>query len=191
MVSDSPVRRHLKKILHLQLSTSKQLQLATNVRAEEIAHVMREIPQDGVTMVPVRSHIEVAITNIMSHAILKRRFTAMASEKKHDEQEFEQVSNFRKILMDIAEYSQTINPGDFMPIFKWMDIFGLEKQMRDLRERMDAFMSPIISEHIVQRKNGSIFVKDMADVLLDQMEDKTLQFDITSDNVRSTFWVSV
>jgi len=158
---------------------------------EEIAHVMCMIPQDGVTVVPVRSHIEVAITNIMSHMILKRHFTAVASGKKHDGQEFEQVSNFRKILRDIAEYVQTINPSDFMPVFKWMDIFGLEKQMLHLRERMDAFMSPIISDHIVQRKNGSIFVKDMADVLLDQMEDKTLQFDITNDNVKSTFWVSV
>jgi len=51
MASDSPVRRHFKKILHLQLSTSKQLQLAVNVRMEEIAHVMCMIPQDGVTVV--------------------------------------------------------------------------------------------------------------------------------------------
>jgi len=186
MVSDSPVRLHLKKTLHLQLSTSKQLQLATNVRTEEIAHVMRVIPQDGVTAVSVRNHIEVAITNIMSHVILKRRFMEVASGKKHDEQEFKQVSIFRKILRDIAEYSQTINPGDFIPIFKWMDIFGLEKQMQELRERMDAFMSPIISDHIVQRKSGSTSIKDMADVLLDQMEDETFQFDINNDNVRST-----
>jgi len=189
MVSESPVRLHLKKILHLQLSTNKQLRLAANVRTNEITHVMREIPQDGVTMVPVRSYIEVAITNIMSHVILKRHFMAVASRNKDDEEEFKQVSNFRKILMDIAEYSQTINPGDFMPIFKWMDAFGLERRMRELRERMDAFMSPIISEHVVQRKSGSIYVKDMADVLLDQMEDETLQFDITNDNVRSTLWV--
>jgi len=53
---------------------------------------------------------------------------------------------------------------------------------------MDVFMSQIISEHIVQRKSGSIFVKDMVDVLLDEMEDETLQFDITNDNVNSTLW---
>src|SRR5438128_2608559 len=118
MVLDSPLRLHLKKILHLQLSINKQLQLAANVRAEEIAHVMHAIPQDGVTAVSVRNHIEVAITNIMSHVILKRRFMEVASGKKHDEQEFKQVSSFRKILRDIAEYAQTINLGDFMPVFK-------------------------------------------------------------------------
>jgi len=187
-MSDSPLRLHLKKILHIQLSTNKQLQLATNMRTEEIAHVMRVIPQDGVTPVPVRSHIEVAVTNIMSRVILKRRFMVVSSGKKHDEQDLEQVSNFRKILMDIAKYAQIINPGDFIPIFKWMDIFGLEKQMREVKERMDAFMSPIISEHIVERKSGSTFTKDMVDVLLDEMEDEKSQFDITNDNVSSTLW---
>jgi len=158
---------------------------------EEITHVMRMIPQDGVTTVPVRSYIEVAITNIMSRMILKRRFMAMAPGKIHDDQEIEQVSSFSKILTDIAMSANRINPGDFIPMFKWMDVFGIERQMRELKERMDAFMSPIISEHVVQRKSGSIFVKDMADVLLDQMEDETLQFDITRDNVNSTLWVRV
>jgi len=181
----------LKKILHIQLSTNKQLQLAANVRTEEIAHVMHVIPQDGVTVVPVRSYIEVAVTNIISRMILKKRFMAVASGKKHNEGELEQVSSFQKILADNIKYSQNINPGDFIPMFKWMDVFGIERQMRELRERMDAFMSPIISEHVVQQKSGSNFVKDMVDVLLDQMEDETLQFDITNDNVRSTLWVRV
>jgi len=191
VTSDSPVRLQLKKILHIQLSTNKQLQLATNVRTEEIGHVMRVIPQNGVAIAPVKNYIEVAITNIMSRMILKRRFMLVASGEKHDEHELKQVSNFRNFLMDIAKYSQVINPGDFIPIFKWIDIFGLERKMRELREKMDAFMSPIISEHVVQRKSGSTFVKDMVDVLLDQMEDETLQFNITNDNANSTLWVRV
>jgi len=175
----------------MQLSTNKQIQLATNVRTEEIAHVMRVIPQDGITVVPVRTHIEVAITNIMSRMILKKRFMVVASREKLDEQELEQVNNFRKILSSISHHIQGVNPGDFFPVLKWMDIFGLERQMRELKERMDAFMSPIISEHVEQRESGSILVKDMVDVFLDEMEDKTLQFDITNDNVSSTLWVRV
>jgi len=191
MASDSPVRLHLKKILHIQLSTNKQLQIATNVRTEEIVHVMRVIPGDGVTTVPVRSHIEVIITNIMSRVILKRRFIEVATKDKHDEQELQQVNNFRKILLDLAYYAQIINPGDFIPVFKWMDIFGLERQMQKLKKRMDAFMSQIISDHVVQRKSGSTSVKDMVDVLLDEMEDEMLQFDITNDNINGAFWVRV
>jgi len=158
---------------------------------EEITCVIRAIPQDGVTQVSVRNHIEVAITNIMLRMILNKRFMAVASDKIHDEQELEQVSNFRKILSDNTMYAQILNPGDFIPMFKWMDIFGLERQMRELRKKMDAFISPIISEHVVQRKSGSVFVKDMVDVLLDHMEDETLQFDFTNDNVTSTLWVRV
>lgn len=51
---------------------------------------------------------------------------------------------------------------------------------------MDACISPIMFEHIVQWKRGSIFIKDMANVLIDQMDDETLQFDMTNENVNST-----
>jgi len=120
---------HLMKMLHIQLNTKEQLQLVANVRVEEIAHVIHVIPQDGVIVAPMKNHIVVAITNIMLHMILKRCFMAVASTKKHDEQELEQVSSFGKILSDIIRYSQNINLGDFIPVFKWMDAFGLERQM--------------------------------------------------------------
>jgi len=42
----------------------------------------------------------------MSSMIFKRRFMAMASNKiHHDEQEIDQVSNFRKILMDMGKHA--------------------------------------------------------------------------------------
>lgn len=97
---------------------------------EEIAHVMYMIPGDGVTVVSMRSHIEVAVTNIMSRMIFKRHFINVASNNKmHDEQELKQVSNIRNILMDIAKYGQMINSGDFIPMLKWIDIFGVKRQM--------------------------------------------------------------
>jgi len=63
--------------------------------------------------------------------------------------------------------------------------------MKELKKRMDPFLSPILSEHVVQWKTSSIFVKDMTNVFLEQMDDKTLQIDITNDNIRSTLWVRV
>ena len=58
---------------------------------------------------------------------------------------------------------------------------------------MDEFASRIISEHLAQRKNDSVqsHEKDLVDVLLDQMEDETLKFNITMQHVNSAFWVRV
>lgn len=189
---DSPKRLHLKKVLHTQLSTTRQLQLTANVRTEEIAPVLRVMHQDGATVVPVRTYIEVAVTIILSHMILKKCFMAVAStrdEAVHSEVELEQVRNFRELTDDISKFALSINPGDFIPLLKWFDFLGFENQFQKLRVRMDAFMSTIISEHVEQRKSGPPIVKDMADVLLDELEDETLRYDITNVHINSTLWV--
>nr|AHI15953.1 flavonoid 3',5'-hydroxylase [Pohlia nutans] len=188
MAPDSPARLHLKKILHMQLSTAKQLQLSENVRTEEIAHVLRVIPQDGATVVQVRTYVEVVVVNILSRMILKKRFMAGIG-KEHEGQELEEVRKFRTLSEEIAELSVHIDPSDFISIFKLVDLQGYRRRLRNLKARMDAFMSNIVSEHLVQRKlSGSLTEKDMVDVLLDQMEDKTLRFDITDKSVYSVLW---
>lgn len=90
MASNSLRRMHMK-MLYIQLITNEHLWLATNVWIEEITHVMHVIPWNGVTVVPRRNYIGMAIINIMSRIILKTRFITMASRKKHNEQELEQA----------------------------------------------------------------------------------------------------
>jgi len=180
----------LKKILHMQLSTTKQLQLSETMRLEEIGRVLHMIPKDGATVVLVKTYIEVVVTNILSFMVLKKRFKAVADiGDNHDNQELEQVRNFRGISDDIVKLAQVIYPGDFISFIKWIDFQGFQRYLKDLRTRMDAFMSTIIAEHVVQRKNGSFHIKDMVDVLLDQMEDETLQFDMSYANIDNTLWV--
>jgi len=174
----------------MQLSTTKQLQETANVRTEEIVHLLRVIPQDGATVVPVRTYIEVAITNIISRMVIKRRFLETTGEKDA-ELELEQVRNFKEIADTVASLVVQIDPGDFMPIYKWLDIHGFQKKIMELKKRMDEIMSKIIAEHLAQRKSDVAYENDMAHLLLDQMEDYTLRFDVTKENVRGTLWVRI
>ena len=90
--------------------------------------------------------------------------------------------------MRSPKYSLETDLGDFIPVFKWVDVHGYRKHLRSLRERIDAFVSRIISEHLAQRKNDdSVCENNFLAVLLDQMEDETLKFKITRQHVNSTF----
>ncbi|KAG0597784.1 hypothetical protein M758_12G020400 [Ceratodon purpureus] len=188
---DTAERRHLKKILHTQLSTTKQIQLSENVRAEEISHVIRVMPQDGKTVVPVKTYVEVMVTNILSRMILKKRFSAVAGKAGADQgAELQEVRNFRVLVEEITACSFHLDPGDFIPIFKLLDIQGFRSRLRNLRKRMDVFINNIISEHLEQRKSGQTYEKDMVDVLLDQMEDETSRFDISEKHINGLVWNS-
>lgn len=185
--SDSPVRLHLKKIFTMQLSTTKQVQETANVRTEEIAHLLRVMPHDGATVVPVRTYIEVVITNIISRMVIKRRFLEATGEKDAD-LELEQVRNFKEIADAVAKLVVQINLGDFMPIYRWLDIQGSQNKILKLKKRMDEFMSKIIAEHLAERKSDVTYENDMAHLLLDQIADSSLRFEVTKENVRGALW---
>ncbi|KAG0567788.1 hypothetical protein KC19_7G160900 [Ceratodon purpureus] len=188
---DTPARLHLKKILHIQLNTAKQLKNTASLRAVEIAHMLRMIPQDGKTAVSVRNYVDVVVTNILSFMILKKRFMAVGAlhAGQGDElAELEQVRQFRLLMEGIAKFSLENDYGDFIPIFKLIDIQGIRSRMWSIREQMDAFASKIVFEHLEQRKSCSLHEKDMVHVLLDQMEDDTLGFKITNQMVSSAVW---
>ena len=195
--NDTPERNHLKKILHNTLSTTKSLQISEGVRAEEIAHVLGVMPQDGRTVVPVRTYIEVVVTNILSRMCLKKRFAAVATNfpvaGEAQGKELQQVRKFRVLVEEIAAESFHMDLGDFIPVIKKLDLLGFRRRLRNLKKRMDVFMGGVISEHREQRriKSNLPSEKDMVDVLLDQMEDENARFDIHDEHISGLLWVRI
>ena len=172
----------------MQLSTSKQIKSSQRVRTEEINHALRVIPQDGTTVVPVRMYINVVVTNILSRMVLKKPMAVVGGGDLRG-LELEQVKRFRELADEIHRSIVSKHPGDFIPVLKWFDMGGLTKRLQNLKKKMDAFMSKIVSEHLEQRQSGSSFEKSMADVLLDQMEDTASKVNITDQHVNNVLWV--
>jgi hypothetical protein len=183
----------LKKLLRVTLSATRTLQLSEGMRTEEIANVLRVMPQDGRTVVPVRTYIEVVVTNILSRMVLKKRFGAVAGKTVDapvEGNEVEQVRNFAELIQEIAEASFRLDAGDFVPALRRIDLLGFRRHLRHLKKRMDVFMSKIISEHLEQRqKSSAVYEKDMVDALLDEMEDTTSRFGISNEHISSLLWV--
>jgi hypothetical protein len=183
----------LKKLLRVTLSATRTLQLSEGMRTEEIANVLRVMPQDGRTVVPVRTYIEVVVTNILSRMVLKKRFGAVAGKTVDapvEGNEVEQVRNFAELIQEIAEASFRLDAGDFVPALRRIDLLGFRRHLRHLKKRMDVFVSKIISEHLEQRqKSSAVYEKDMVDALLDEMEDTTSRFGISNEHISSLLWV--
>jgi hypothetical protein len=183
----------LKKLLRVTLSATRTLQLSEGMRTEEIANVLRVMPQDGRTVVPVRTYIEVVVTNILSRMVLKKRFGAVAGKTVDapvEGNEVEQVRNFAELIQEVRDVSFRLDAGDFVPALRRIDLLGFRRHLRHLKKRMDVFMSKIISEHLEQRqKSSAVYEKDMVDALLDEMEDTTSRFGISNEHISSLLWV--
>jgi hypothetical protein len=183
----------LKKLLRVTLSATRTLQLSEGMRTEEIANVLRVMPQDGRTVVPVRTYIEVVVTNILSRMVLKKRFGAVAGKTVDapvEGNEVEQVRNFAELIQEVRDVSFRLDAGDFVPALRRIDLLGFRRHLRHLKKRMFVFVSKIISEHLEQRqKSSAVYEKDMVDALLDEMEDTTSRFGISNEHISSLLWV--
>lgn len=141
----------------------------------------------------LRTHLGVLFTNIISRLILNRRFSAQVGGHETEEQMLE-IQTYGEIMEAIPKCLSAFYPGDFIPALKWLDLQGLENRFKETNDRMDSFVTKIISEHQAQRKMGPIAEreKDMVDILLDEVENVTEgspRLQITMTNVKAILWV--
>nr|POE84631.1 isoflavone 3'-hydroxylase [Quercus suber] len=78
--------------------------------------------------------------NITMRMIAGKRYYEESAE------ELEETKKFKEIVMETFELSGSTNIGDFLPIFKWVGLSGLEKRLVILQGKRDKFMQDLIEE---------------------------------------------
>ena len=187
----TPASRQLRKILHLQVTSGRRIEESEHIRADEMAQMLRGIPNDEV--VNVKYCLEVMTANILTRLIIGKRFLGRSGEMDNSEEK--QLKDFIHITEEIGLCLGVPNPRDVIPAFKWIDLIGLDKRFKSLRSHMESFLSKIIAERRSRREErfGSIdpSEKDLLDVLLDLMDNNDNgQDQITKEVVVSIVWVS-
>ncbi|KAG0565964.1 hypothetical protein M758_7G026300 [Ceratodon purpureus] len=179
--------RHHRMIFKTELTGPQRLEATQNVRAEEIAHLIRTLPQNQ--KVELRPYLSVMLNNVVSRFILNKRLSARSGGHETEE-ELSAIKNFKEITHEIALCLSAFYPGDFIPALKWLGPQRLEKRFKECNKRMDLFVSKIIAEHEAERKLGAIAEeeKDMVHVLLDEMEKSEEEHRITMTNVKAILW---
>ena len=152
--------------------------------------------------VELRRHLSLMFSNIMARQVLSKRFvmtgllnheqtdTSMLKSDPSNSLELQEAHNFIDIVEGLSQCLGVVNLGDWIPAFKWMGVqLGFETKFHKQRERMDMFVSKIISEHLERQRPVREEEKDMVDVMLDEMGEKD-GYEITLDHVKGVLWVS-
>lgn len=176
----TPASRQLRKIFHLHLTSARKIEESEHVRGDEIAHMLRSIRSGD--SVNVKASVEVMTANILTRLVLGKRFMGRNSMEKSEEE----VHDFIHVTEEIGTCLSTPNPRDFIPAFKWIDINGLEKRVKNVRSHMESFLTRIIAEHRLRREaHIDLAEPDLLDMLLDQMDKDA---EITEEVVTTIVW---
>ncbi|KAL4303481.1 hypothetical protein GQ457_10G006440 [Hibiscus cannabinus] len=148
----------LRKLSNLHMLGGKALENWSQIRTVELGHMVRamyESSQIGEVVV-VPEMLTYAIANMIGQVILSRRvFTTKGSES----------NEFKDMVVELMTCAGMFNIGDFIPSIAWMDLQGIEGEMKKLHKRWDVLLTKMMEEHAetVHERKGK---PDFLDIIM-------------------------
>ncbi|OIT31018.1 PREDICTED: flavonoid 3',5'-hydroxylase 1 [Nicotiana attenuata] len=130
----------LRKLSNLHMLGGKALENWTNVRANELGHMLKsmsEMSREGERVV-VAEMLTFAMANMIGQVILSKRVFA----KKGAE-----VNEFKDMVVELMTVAGYFNIGDLIPSLAWLDLQGIERGMKNLHKKFDALLTKMFDEH--------------------------------------------
>ncbi|KAJ8765606.1 hypothetical protein K2173_014728 [Erythroxylum novogranatense] len=117
--------------------------LIANVVKDEVLQLVTKLSRDtlhGFAKAELQTHFQELTFNVIMRMVTGKKY------RPGDDSE-EEAKEFKKLVRDMSIFYDTSNPGDFFPIWNWIDGGHFEKSMMALAKKLDAFMQGIINEH--------------------------------------------
>ncbi|ESW04112.1 hypothetical protein PHAVU_011G068100 [Phaseolus vulgaris] len=104
-----------------------------------------------------------------------------------------QAEQARELVREVTQIFGEFNVSDFVGFCKNLDLQGFKKRALDIHKRYDSLLEKIISDREELRRESKVEgceegeekVKDFLDMLLDILEQKELEVEVTRNHVKS------
>ncbi|RDX84890.1 3,9-dihydroxypterocarpan 6A-monooxygenase, partial [Mucuna pruriens] len=171
--------KFMKKLCMSELLNGRMLDQLLPIRQEEINRFMLMMLKKGEASEGVNVGNELLkLTNsiVMRMAISKSCFNTDDEAHKVTER-----------IKESAKVSGMFNLADYFWFCRRLDLQGIGKKLKEVRERFDTMMECIIREHEEVRKKSTTkdAAKDVLDALLSISQDQSSEVKITRDNIKA------
>lgn len=179
--------KFMKKMCMTELLNGKMLDQLYPIREQEIklflAAIQRKTEEgEGVTVNVGQEASRLVNNVVMRMAISKSCFFTGDEAREVTER-----------VKEASKLCGMFNLSDYFWFCEKVDLQGIGKRLKNVRERFDTIMEMIIEEHQDERKRSKSRLnqtpKDILDVLLTVSEDETSEVKITRDNIKGFLMV--
>ncbi|XP_077230983.1 cytochrome P450 81Q32-like [Tasmannia lanceolata] len=137
--------RNLRRLCSLEIFSPGRLNMFLSTREEEVKHLLSSLykmSSIGFTSVRLRSKLcEVTFNNITRMVAGKRYYGDAGGIQDKVE-----AKQFQELISATFKFSGASNAGDFLPLLRWIDYKGIEKNMSIISKKMDKFLQGLINE---------------------------------------------
>ncbi|MCL7021580.1 hypothetical protein MKW94_028669, partial [Papaver nudicaule] len=165
-VALAPLGSHWKRMRRIcmeQLLSTKRIESFANHRVVEAKHLIQDVlARSKAGEVDLRQVLGAFSMNNVTRMLLGKQYFGVKSAGP------EAAMEFMDITHDLFRLLGLIYLGDYLPLWRWFDPFGCEKEMRDVEKRMDEFHKRILEEHRREERLSALKESEMdfVDILL-------------------------
>ncbi|KAK6923096.1 Cytochrome P450 [Dillenia turbinata] len=158
--------RNLRRLSSLEIFSTIRLNKFAHIRRNENQLLIKSLLTERFARVELKSKFFGLSFNVIMRMNCGRRYYGEAADT-------EEAKTFREIMKETVRLAEASNPADFLPILRWFDYGNLEKRMKKLGVKNEAFLQGLIDEH----KNGKSETKDtMVDHLLNLQKSEPAEY---------------
>ncbi|XP_027357920.1 cytochrome P450 81E8-like [Abrus precatorius] len=149
--------RNLRRIVSLEVLSSHRLNSFLEIRRDEIMRLMQKLTQDSheeFSKVELKSKFSEMTFNTIMRMVSGKRYYG----EDCDVSDVEEARQFREIIKELVTLGGANNPGDFLAFLRWFDFDNLEKRLKRISRRTDAFLQGLIDEHHNRKQRANTMI---------------------------------
>ncbi|KAL0333945.1 UNVERIFIED_CONTAM: cytochrome [Sesamum angustifolium] len=135
--------RNLRRLTAVEIFSTARLNVFQSIRHDESKLLLKQLygkSCQDFARVELRSMLSELTFNVIMRMVAGKRYFG-------EDEENDEAKQFREIIDQVFTLGGVSNPGDFIPVFRWIDYKGYEKTLMRVTEKMDAFLQGLIDEH--------------------------------------------
>lgn len=139
--------------MSLEIFSTSRLNAFLSIRQDEVKRLLRKLYQkssNDYTKVEMKSNFSDLTFNIIMRMIAGKRYYG------GDLENLAEAEEFRELVSKAFMAAGASNPADFVPVLRWIDYNGFEKNLAKTHSRMDRLMQGLIDEHRRDRSKNSM-----------------------------------
>ncbi|XP_065635072.1 cytochrome P450 81E8 [Quercus suber] len=159
--------RNLRCISALEIFSTNRLNMFLGIQRDEMKHLLCKLSRNscqGFAKVELKSMLLELTFNIIMRMVARKRYY------REDVKDEEEARQFKGIMKEIVEAEGASNAQELVPLLRWIDHRRLEKRLKKLANKTDAFLQGLIDEKRSKEEKGNTMIDHLLSLQNSQPE---------------------
>lgn len=160
--------RNLRRLCTMEIFSTRRLNMFLSIRKEEVRRLLVKLSETSLqnfARVELKSKLSELTFNIIIRMVSGKRYFGVDEDEDNHEAKL-----FRNLIKEVLKCAGASNPGDFLPLLRWIDYQNFEKNVAKIAAKVDVFLEGLVDEHRGHNKDGNTMIDHLLSLQESQPE---------------------